>query len=549
MNLLKALTIAAVCSALTVSTVLIHPTDLFHSPNTNSRPVSADISGIIQSTEAFGNLKRARQVAHAVAEKARDEVRLASARVFDSEDRILLKDATAASLKEANREIGILSEGTFKNAPCMDMTIAGVEMTRRENLHAAERAVDGIYDRETGSIKNGISYASIEDACRKAKTVYDSPKGKYLSVLNACRNHLSDKYANGFAIFPYMKTDRNSYTAVSMTDAVWNFAGNTLRPLVTRSMISDARRKVDSLDSGPLKTKLTDTLEKASADLAVREKMLSVRDAVAAVYNASDGTLRDGVSREQIDNAKQAVISFHDGAFKEYLLGNIELCYELLTERKAQEQISAFYDSESDSIAENVTYEQIDAAQPAVDAVSDETVKAMYQGMLDKSRALLDEHIAEQAAAERDKINDTIPYDNGMGSAGCLYIPDVGLSVPLNWAACSVYQDQAITDAPNSAICYQPHILMSCYLIGDHHNQGFDAMKSSEVGYTKAYIVNPDGSTDTYICTANFLGHNTETMLTDSDYNDLYDANPGGLCMYTCNENWMNITVTFWQPV
>ena len=135
-----------------------------------------------------------------------------------------------------------------------------------------------------------------------------------------------------------------------------------------------------------------------------------------------------------------------------------------------------------------------------------------------------------------------------MGTAGRLTIPTVGVDVALYNA--SLYGgSQGIVDARDSAAYMQDACgLYNSILIADHWNQGFDAMKRSVPDATKAYIKTSSGTIE-YICVANFTGHNTGRDLTDNDYKRITNLYSDGLIMYTCNDHWSNVTITFWAPI
>lgn len=133
------------------------------------------------------------------------------------------------------------------------------------------------------------------------------------------------------------------------------------------------------------------------------------------------------------------------------------------------------------------------------------------------------------------------------GMVGRLIIPDVDLDVAVIRA--SIYNgshNQAVVDARDSAAWM--YDWGAAVLIGDHNNQGFEKMKGAIPNVTKCYINNGD-TIKTYICIKNIQGHNTGSSITDANYRSLSGDNAGGLIMYTCNENWRNITITYWKPI
>ena len=120
-----------------------------------------------------------------------------------------------------------------------------------------------------------------------------------------------------------------------------------------------------------------------------------------------------------------------------------------------------------------------------------------------------------------------------------LTIPSVGVNVGCFWGTNNL---QTLVDASDSAALFS---YGGMTIIADHRHQGFSAMKNSSIG-TKAYM-NYGDHTEEYVCIANFKGHNTGHALTDNNDTDISELYPGYLAMYTCNENWQNITITIWQ--
>ena len=122
-----------------------------------------------------------------------------------------------------------------------------------------------------------------------------------------------------------------------------------------------------------------------------------------------------------------------------------------------------------------------------------------------------------------------------------LTIPSVGVNVACFWSTGSNLQ--TLVDNTDSAAFFPRY--NDVRVIADHRHQGFSAMKSSTIG-TKAYL-DYGSYVETYTCIANFKGHNTGAYLTDNDGNNVSDLYPGKLVMYTCNENWQNVTITIWE--
>ena len=137
-------------------------------------------------------------------------------------------------------------------------------------------------------------------------------------------------------------------------------------------------------------------------------------------------------------------------------------------------------------------------------------------------------------------------YENkAYGSAGRLFIPEMDFDVALNWSEIENggTSAQYYVDLWDSAAIY--HYNMQD-VIADHSHQGFDVIKYLEIG-SKAYIETENGAID-YVCVEKTTGHNTGHSIELEDGRDCRNLNEGGITMYTCNENWHNITILLWQP-
>lgn len=124
------------------------------------------------------------------------------------------------------------------------------------------------------------------------------------------------------------------------------------------------------------------------------------------------------------------------------------------------------------------------------------------------------------------------------GAAGRWSIPGHGVDV-----ACFNSSAQSVVNDKDSAAMFAYGVQT---IICDHWNQGFEGIKSCEPG-TKALWTSVDGTETWYVCTEKFNGHNTG-KLTDEDYVCVSDRNENGITCYTCNDNYKNVTIVFFQP-
>ena len=158
------------------------------------------------------------------------------------------------------------------------------------------------------------------------------------------------------------------------------------------------------------------------------------------------------------------------------------------------------------------------------------------------SSYLSTEKVTPPPTPSKPSSSETVAEEIARRGMTCrLRMPSVGFTVACFWSTSNNLQ--TLVDNSDSAAFFPLH--NDVRVIADHRHQGFSAMKNSSIG-DKAYLEYAD-RTETYTCIANFKGHNTSSELTDNDGNNVADMYPGKLIMYTCNENWQNITITVWE--
>ena len=147
----------------------------------------------------------------------------------------------------------------------------------------------------------------------------------------------------------------------------------------------------------------------------------------------------------------------------------------------------------------------------------------------------------ETKPVEEPKPTETKPNNKPNTSdtyVGRFKISSVGVNV-----GCYASSSQATVDATDSASYFFGY---GHRIIADHNNQGFNGIKSCDVG-TKATFTYEDGSVENLVCVGKIQGHNTGTTLTDANYTPIHDLYPGSIACYTCNDNWKNITIVFFM--
>jgi hypothetical protein len=104
-----------------------------------------------------------------------------------------------------------------------------------------------------------------------------------------------------------------------------------------------------------------------------------------------DGTLKDGITQEDITNSKDFVNGLDDSALKTELQNKVEEAQKELDERNAQKAVEDLFD-EDGNIKDTVTQEDIDNAQDLVNKVTDGDKKKELQDKLDEAQKQYDEN-------------------------------------------------------------------------------------------------------------------------------------------------------------
>ena len=132
-------------------------------------------------------------------------------------------------------------------------------------------------------------------------------------------------------------------------------------------------------------------------------------------------------------------------------------------------------------------------------------------------------------------------FDGAYGDGGNLFIPSVGVEVPL-YKTEGDEHGQEITDRGYSAALLTSFAMP---VIADHKNQGFERIKTCLPNKTKALILTRN-QVEEYLCTARMVGSNVEDDILDDQGNSI-DYSGADLCLYTCNEDWRHVTIVLFD--
>lgn len=152
-----------------------------------------------------------------------------------------------------------------------------------------------------------------------------------------------------------------------------------------------------------------------------------------------------------------------------------------------------------------------------------------------------------QTAAEpktTEKVTEEEKQYVRYGTNGCLFIPSVGIQVPVYYSDLYFGDTQDVVDASDSAAMFW--YMDSVSVIADHRRQGFWSLPDVSVGDI-AYIAHPDGSRDDYICTrVCWSGYNTGKSIQDDAGVDVSESG-ADLIAYTCLSYWQDIFIAYFR--
>ncbi|MDQ0360953.1 toxin Cry1Ac domain D-VI-related protein [Breznakia pachnodae] len=167
-------------------------------------------------------------------------------------------------------------------------------------------------------------------------------------------------------------------------DGLFNEDG-TLKDSVTQDDIRSSQDFVTGLDDSALKTELQSKVEDAQNQLNERNAEKAVDDLFE-----TDGKIKDTVTQEDIDNAKDLVDNLNDGGKKTELQDKLEDAQNQLNERNAEKAVDDLFDKDG-NIKDIVTQEDIKNAEDLVNKLPDGQLKDELNDKLKEAQKQLDE--------------------------------------------------------------------------------------------------------------------------------------------------------------
>lgn len=305
-------------------------------------------------------------------------------------------------------------------------------------------------------------------------------------------------------------------------------------------------------------------LPRLSTEDSVRIEMPADNDK-AVDYEINDGIYENPVVLEnlQIVYASENMIVYKGPGTEYQALGIVNQGDVIIKTGDVDEWIQIKYeDTFGYILSKDVSLEEVEAAEPEVPEVVPvqeapvvkeppktqeapkitPTVQTTNKAVTTPApapapAAQIPESTNNNANSSANQAKAIIQEFTTYGTAGRLYVNGINVALYNDGTSGS----QATVDAKDSASFFR---YKGTTIICDHTNQGFSAIKTVKVG-DEAYIKYEDGSVLTLICTGTDQGHNLTDDIVDSNGNSVYGAYP--IVMYTCNENWHNVTIVFWD--
>ena len=172
---------------------------------------------------------------------------------------------------------------------------------------------------------------------------------------------------------------RNAWDAI---DKVWDRTKQKIKPEATMELLGDARRAIDIVENEEVKANMEREYTKAETALTeylenAAEAEERARKVVDELWDQTNQKIFDGVTRADIDEAKEAVEIVPDKSVRTELEETIEKAEAYIKdlEDTATEAIESVWDKYSKKLQEEATKEMYDEARAKVDAVPDGEVK------------------------------------------------------------------------------------------------------------------------------------------------------------------------------
>ncbi|MDQ0359916.1 toxin Cry1Ac domain D-VI-related protein [Breznakia pachnodae] len=220
----------------------------------------------------------------------------------------LKSTVTEEMIQEIEDIVNALPDGTFKDN--LKDKVEEAQTTLNQRNEDAQDKVDNLFNEDKTGLGDGVGQTEIDEA---QKAVDQLPDGDKKEELQKEIDKAQDML------------DEMEQTAKDKVDNLFNEDKTDLATGVGQTEIDEAQKAVDKLPNGDKKNELQKEIDKA-------QDMLDAKDAVNDLFNP-DGSIKDGITQDDIKDALDLVNNLPDGNLKDELLNLIKEVQKVVDER------------------------------------------------------------------------------------------------------------------------------------------------------------------------------------------------------------------------
>lgn len=213
--------------------------------------------------------------------------------------------------------------------------------------------------------------------------------------------------------------------ATAAIQKCWDFPSGKIQPGATRTLLKEAKDKINACDSNEFKNSLQQAVDAVDRTLSAQEKEQlaeqSAQEAIQKCWNFSEGTLQGGATRALLNDAKNKINACSNADFKESLQDAIVAVDQALAaqereqaaEQQASEAIQKCWNFSEGRLQDGANRNLLNDAKNKISACSNEEFKNSLQDAVtatDQALTANEEAERQQAAANNNA------YGSGNGS-------------------------------------------------------------------------------------------------------------------------------------
>ncbi|MGM0218757.1 toxin Cry1Ac domain D-VI-related protein [Enterococcus sp. AZ126] len=389
--------------------------------------LKAKLSGVVNDiwrSNLTSYLNKAQRILDKDKESAAEQAaKIAVNYLFTDASHTALKDTTTQAIIDGVKElVDALPSGEVKTQLTAEIKKAQELLDKRNQASAEKAAKDAVNNLFTDDAHTALKETTTQATIDAAKKLVDAlPTGEVKTQLTAeikKAQELLDKKNQASAA---EKAAKDAVNNLFTTDA-----HTALKETTTQATIDAAKKLVDALPSGEVKTQLTAEIKKAQELLDKKNQASAAEQAAKEAVNNlftddAHTALKETTTQATIDAAKKLVDALPTGEVKTQLTAEIKKAQELLdkknqaaAEKAAKDAVNnLFTDDAHTALKETTTQATIDAAKKLVDALPTGEVKTQLTAEIKKAQELLDKKNEEESRenAVKEEVNDLFAND------------------------------------------------------------------------------------------------------------------------------------------